>query len=75
MFLDFSLKNENNCQIEDVFKKNDKLPFSLIYKSMVPINLCVSRVKSSKKYSLYTLNYYPILKSIVRNSDTSFVCS
>ena len=34
-FLDFSLKNDQNCQIPDVFKKTDKLPVSLNYISMV----------------------------------------
>ena len=35
LFLDFSLKNDQNCQIPDVFKKTDKLPVSLNYMSMV----------------------------------------
>ena len=34
LFLDFSLKNEHNIRITDVFKKNDKLSVLLNYTSM-----------------------------------------
>ena len=34
MFFDFSLKNEYNCRITDVFEKTDKLSVLLNYTSM-----------------------------------------
>ena len=39
MLLDFSLKNEHNYQITDVFKKIDKLSILLNYTSMVGITI------------------------------------
>ena len=36
LFFEFSLKNEHNCQIVDVFKKTNKFSVLLNYTSMVP---------------------------------------
>ena len=37
--LDFSLKNEHNCRITDVFKRTDKLSVLLNYTSMIILKL------------------------------------
>ena len=38
LFFGFSLKNEHNGQIKDVFKKTDKLPVLLSYTSVLEDN-------------------------------------
>ena len=43
LLLDFSLKNERNSRITDVFKKTDKFSVLLNYTSMFKPILCIFR--------------------------------
>ena len=49
LFLDFSLKNEHNIRITDVFKKTDKLSVLLNYTSMEISQLLKYKTQEKEK--------------------------
>ena len=49
LFLDFSLKNEHNIRITDIFKKNDKLSVLLNYTSMEAPKLLKYKTQEKEK--------------------------
>ena len=73
LFFEFSLKNEHNCQIVDVFKKTNKFSVLLNYTSMVPDTLTLFLLAKNSMF-LFCLSLYSTLSSkLCRIQDNNIV--